>query len=92
MFKSLGVQDMIYPRAWHSLCKDGRYLFATGSTGFNRGKNRLGNDFESSYTVEVYDPLNDYWQYMPNLNVGRYRHASCCMDDILYVFCGQHID
>lgn len=78
--------DMIHKRKQHSLCTDGRFLFASGSAKEHVGidKNLILDDC----SVEKYDPINDIWSVIPSLQVGRSNHSSFCLDDKLYVFAG----
>ena len=92
VFKRRKVKDMVLPRTRHSVCSDGRYLFASGtaadfykkeSKAIRKKKKRV-----DPRTVEIYDPMGDFWELMPDLNVGRSNHSSCCLNDSLYIFCG----
>ena len=90
-FSSSKVKDMIFPRTRHSVCSDGRYLFASGSADLNERESKIVQEKNKRIdpkTVEMYDPRKDLWKQMPDLNLGRSNHSSCCLNKSLYIFCG----
>ena len=54
-----------------------KYLFVTGGT----------DQFCERYSI-----AEDTWQPMPFLNQARQRHASCAMNDFIYVFWGRKLN
>ena len=42
--------------------------------------------------VSVYDYLRQTWTEAPPMNSGRSAHATCCLDDRVYVFAGKDND
>ena len=45
---------------------------------------------EAAKTVEKYNPNENHWSYISNLNVQRWRHAACVLDGTIYVFGGKN--
>ena len=63
-----------------------KYAVATGGQiSANDGEAGSGTTI-----VERYDLTLNSWVQLPNMNEPRVNHASCAMDDTLYVFCGQN--
>ena len=58
-----------------------RYIFVSGS-----------DCRWSAASVERYDSWYDKWEALPNLKTARSQHASCAMDEALYVFGGEDTD
>ena len=69
-FQIVNKASMIEKRIHHSACSQmSRYIVVSGTR----------NDGSSGASVERYDTLNDSWELLPSLNIGRYRHASCSL-------------
>ena len=67
------------PRYQHSGCSYlSRYMLVTGGS-------------IRAQSVEKFDTWMNKWQEMPSLIQGRDRHASCCVKDSIYVFCGVQV-
>ena len=81
---------MTYARSKHSLCTDGRYLYVSGCGGAAKPDKLTPFSWKNSRSVERYDPLGLQWTVLPRMNEGRTRHSSCCLNEMLYVFCGQN--
>lgn len=70
---------MTFNRSSHAVCSYAeRFIFASGS----------GYDFDHAATAECFDTQTNSWTRVPDLNIARSQHASCCVDDAIYVFCG----
>jgi len=53
------------------------------------GKNVDENDIKPLSSVERYDPAENKWCYVKEMNVNRYDHAACVLNGRIYVFGGS---
>ena len=85
---------MANKRLHHSACAQlGRFLIVSGTRQSEQHSANLQNGgafSDSASTVGRYDSVEDRWEALPCLNVGRYRHSSCATATSIFVFCGQN--
>ena len=71
---------MIYPRADHSLCLLNGHIYAIGSFVHN----------QCNMSCEKFDPQQNIWSPIANLNIGRAGAALCTFDNkYIYAFGGR---
>ena len=76
-FVQVALSRLKFVRRHHSVCViANRFLILTGGE-------------RSEKRTESFDTLNNSSHEQPDLNIGRYNHASCSLGSSIYVFGGQ---
>ena len=81
-------QSMITPR-WDAFLinYENKILFISGGSSIENRYNDLFN------SVEMYRIQDDAeWDFAPSLIEARYSHSGCCLNGVMYVFCGYNKD